>query len=418
MMITLKNSYIFLEHPKKPKNDCKDEKGNIVLVFGKTVHSFIKQTFPSIVKDSNHNNLFGEKLDCTIDENNVSFVISSVREIMYLDVIVSGKTRTKVISCLETIQERLNASEIRSHYVDIVSYDSISEYYCNKIFIRLNSLERNLRKLLFNIYVLNFGKEYYSATMKPELQAKIKKVIRVSTSKEDLRRVGKEYGVSNTQAEDIVRLQQFFYSFEFSDLQQFLFVPVWTDNDEKEYRIFLEKNENLSELSDLELRNAFEEFKPKSDWERFFKSKISIAEIEEKIEKVRKYRNMIAHLKFFERDDFFACKKLMTQLNKAILEAIKITEEKDFAEKNAEALQKALFGISEKIESMVKYMNNIATKISQSKYFQNFQKMYAHINEQETLKKVEKTIVPALQFIGKLASSDTDNPNDTVIDDS
>lgn len=54
----------------------------------------------------------------------------------------------------------LLASGVRDEYVDIISYDAISEFYCNKILPKLNTLERNLRKLLFNIYIVNFGKEF------------------------------------------------------------------------------------------------------------------------------------------------------------------------------------------------------------------------------------------------------------------
>ena len=65
-------------------------------------------------------------------------------------------------------------SGIQADDIMVISYDAISEYYCNKIYPKLNELERNLRKLLFNIYIVNFGKDYYKATVSEDLKQKLK----------------------------------------------------------------------------------------------------------------------------------------------------------------------------------------------------------------------------------------------------
>ena len=88
--------------------------------------------------------------------------------------------------------------------------------------VKLNKLERNLRKLLFNIYILNFGENYYQATMSSDLQNKIKKLINSATTKEQKDRIKSAYNVNSKEAESIARLQQFFYSFELADMQSFL----------------------------------------------------------------------------------------------------------------------------------------------------------------------------------------------------
>ena len=72
----------------------------------------------------------------------------------------------------------------------IVSYDSVSEYYCNKAYPKLNKLERNLRKLLFNTYTVNFGVDYYQKTVSPDLQKKIKGVIQAKGNEEKKGRRG------------------------------------------------------------------------------------------------------------------------------------------------------------------------------------------------------------------------------------
>lgn len=95
-------------------------------------------------------------------------------------------------------------------------------------------------------------------------------------------------------------------------------------------------------------------FTPKSDWERFFSSKIDIQNIEELIDTVRTYRNVVAHFKFFYKNEYDECNKKVSQLNKSILKAIQITEEKDFAEKNSEALKQAVKGVLDSFENFKK----------------------------------------------------------------
>ncbi len=372
----LQNSYIFLKHPyKETQSSSQDKDGTIVIELGKNVHSYIKQAFPFVSKVEDSGNFYKRKYIGTIqnDKNvcNVEFVITDVADVKYLDVFVEGKSKSQIIGCLEFIQDTLLNSGIRETYVEIISYDSISEYYCNKMSVKLNTLERNLRKLLFNIYVLNFGKDYYQATMDIELQKKIKGLINSSNSSEQKNAIKKAYKVSsNTQAAVISCLQQFFYSFELGDIQNFLFKPTWTEIDEKDKQKFLAEHEDLSELSDAELRTAIIQLSPKSDWERFFSEKVAIDDIEGMIDKIRKYRNSVAHYKFFNQNDYKNCNKLVARFNKAILSAIKITEEVDFVEKNNMTLREALSNFAERLNQIVNPVKEAAQKFFQSSAFQ------------------------------------------------
>jgi len=341
--MTLQNSYIFLSNPykKEKKKEKRTPDGAIILDVGKNVYSYISAVFPNLTKDKESSNLFRREYGCSVqvgtDCCEVKFIINEVVDITYLDVVAEGKTKAQIIKCLEQVQDTLLSSGVREDFIDIVSYDAISEYYCNKILPKLNALERNLRKLLFNIYIVNFGREYYQATISKELQDKIKGVIKAKGSEEK---------------KEIERLQQFFYSFEFNDIQKLLFAPSWTDIDEQAKNSFLEKHNDLSQLSDEELRKAFSEFTPKSDWERFFSSKIDIADIENMIERIRQHRNSIAHFKFFYKEEYTESNRLISQLNSAVLNAIKLTEDKDFAEKNAEYITNAMSDVLERFAEM------------------------------------------------------------------
>lgn len=177
----IQSNYIFLPNPykKQKPSQHKDADNVIVIEIGKNVYSFISNTFPNLSPiESTQDTLFRRKYRCslpdTVDENTIILIINEVAEITYLDVIVEGHSKSQVINRLERFQSLLITSGVRDEYVDIISYDAISEFYCNKILPKLNTLERNLRKLLFNIYIVNFGKEYYSATIDLGLQKKNK----------------------------------------------------------------------------------------------------------------------------------------------------------------------------------------------------------------------------------------------------
>ena len=367
---------------------------------GRNVYSHIKRAFPLVEKCNDDMEFYSNKCKVIINENYlVTFLIRQVSKVTYLNIEVEGERKIKIIETLEFVQDKLLKSGIRKYYIDVISYDSISEYYCNKMLVKLNALERNLRKLLFNIYILHFEEDYYKATMNSELQNKIKGVIGTNFSKEQYREIKDMYEVNQEQAKAIVRMQQFFYSFEFMDIQKFLFIPSWTNMDEKEMTEFLSKHTNLTELSDEELRKAFEKNKPRSDWERFFSSKIHIPDIEDMIDKIRVYRNSVAHFKFFTKSDYRKCDTLSKQLNKAILEAIEITEEVDFVAKNSEDLNLVFSALSEKVSVMMKTAYESIVKFLNSESFQTMRKAVLNIVESKVIENIGHI---ACKFANKL----------------
>lgn len=189
--MTIQSSYIFLKKDPESKKYDIDSAGNKILVIeaGHGIYSYIMNLFPGASKEINKDEWFKDKItymmQATDEFYHVSFNISEVIDTIYLTVQVEGRIKAKIIGCLEQIQDKLlSLAELNERYIPIISYDAISEYYCNKIIPRLNSLERNLRKLLFNIYIVNFGRNYYQATTSEEFQAKIKSVIHARGNKE------------------------------------------------------------------------------------------------------------------------------------------------------------------------------------------------------------------------------------------
>ena len=369
----LQNSYIFLPNPYKEKTHPKEKQdGVIYFEIGHSFISFLKKAFPNMSKLTECDNYFKSEYaySMTIGPNvfDVKFIINVVVETYYLDVVVTGKSKAQIVTCLEHIQSEIDASGVEKDYVQIISYDAISEYYCNKIYPKLNELERNLRKLLFNIYVANFGREYYQATVSTELQDKIKGVIQAKGS---------------TKAKEITRLKNFFYSLEFVDIQELLFVPHWTDVEEQAKSDFLSKNNDLSSLSDDELRKAFTAIAPKSDWERFFVNKMDHIDIQALISEIRKSRNNIAHCKFFHREEYFACREAMGNLNRAIKYAVTITEEQDFVNKNSESIRKAFSSGMERFQKAYDSINKAVLSTAElSSALTPLTNILSHLQEQ------------------------------------
>lgn len=396
-MVKLQSSYIFLLNPYK-KEKTKTHQDNVISIYiPKKVNNYITDSF-SVVEIGDSHTLF--RKDYSLKDTDIlhdcqgTFIVNNVVDNAYLDITVSSNDDATAIACLEIIQDRLQKSGVQNEYTMIISYDAISEYYCNQIYPKLNRLERNLRKLLFNTYVVNFGRNYYQATIGQELQNKIKSVIQAKGS---------------TEEREISRLQNFFYSLEFSDIQNLLFKPNWTEADNKEKEDFLSQNEDLSKLSDSDLRNAFSRSVPKSDWERFFSAKIDDFDAKGAIEAIRKQRNQIAHCKFFYRQDFDDCCKVISDLDSAIISAIRITEEKDFWEKNWDTVRESMALARKKFDEVqTKFFGAIQQMNTMLEPLQNLTRGFREVWEQYHLS--------ALAQAQDMAIFDLDSFDDSVSD--
>lgn len=336
----LQNSYIFIPNTYSKEDTTKRKvDGGIILDFTHNFVSYFTSLFPKPRKEELDIYLFSLEYSNIIELNKetieVKFRIYEVVETYFLDVVIVDNKREKIIRGFEFIQSVISNSNISSHYIEIITYDAISEYYCNQIYPKLNGLERSLRKLLFNIYVVNFGRAYYQTTISEDLQSKVKSVIKAK---------------GNDERKEIETIKKFFYSMEFADIEQMLFIAHWTSAEEKAKCEFLKKHSDLSKLTDTELREAFSSFSPKSDWERLFVNKMDAGIIRSLLNEIRESRNSIAHCKFFYRKEYETCSAAITRFNKVIQSAIAITERKDFPEKNGEALRNAIASMVQVLE--------------------------------------------------------------------
>lgn len=353
-MITLQNCYIFIKKYKSKKQD--DEQGRHVLTFTKSSYNYIKKAFPT-AKRSTELWSNTKKLTLSISTDTYScdilFTIFETSESDYLNINVSGKTRIQIIKCLEDIETKLLSSGIEKEMIVIHSYDSISEHYCNKLYPKLNMTERNLKHLLFNTYIVNFGKNYLDE-IEENVRHEAYKNLKAKGSK---------------QNKEIVYLQNLFYSLDYHGLESLLFNERNTEKEKQAKKDFLLKNKDLSKLSDAELRGAFLDYTPKTDWDRYFSQRITDFDVSKAIKTLRDYRNVVAHCKLINKSSYMECKTILKEFNKAICNAIKLTESKDFRDKHKDALNDAvltLIRISTKLDKIYTKIIDNASRILDS----------------------------------------------------
>ena len=393
----LESHYIFLPKEKSnKKGSYKREDGTIVITLPTGVRDYIVKAFPEIsssIDMSVYRRIY--KAEFCISDIVYKVVLSlyDVGKSTYLDIEVEGKTKVQIIKCLERIEDTLFTSGIEDDYICVISYDAVSEYYCNKIYPKLNTLERKLRRLLYNTYIVNFGLEYYEQTIIKDVKDNAKK------------RIGKK---GNKQEK---RNKEFFEYVDFGDIQRVLFTATWNEYDEKQKQKFLDAHPDLSELSDEVLRDKFSEFSPKSDWKRFFAHKTDdTIMVENTINDIREFRNQVAHCKHFSSDDYKECAAAIKKLSRAIDQAIKITEERDFEQKSREMLQLS-------IESFKDSMDAFASKIGES--FKSLIDLRNSFRLSDPLKEMLDDIKKTVSQI-YLSSAATDNqvsfPDETTDD--
>lgn len=357
----IQSSWIFLEHPNKKERESLTTEGNTHLDIGHSLYSFISNTFPEVERVVDPSDIFSSQLAGTLYNCNAMFDIHGVGSMQYLDVFVEGETEELVIGCLEKIQTSLLQSGIKHYYVDINSYDAVSEYYCNLIVGDFNSFERNLRKLLFNTYVLYFRENYYQVTMDENLQEKVRELINIA-NKAEIPRIRIDYSVDKEQAKAILYLKYFFYSLELKEAINFMFADNRLSEAESDEPDDMNIQVDLAKMSDCQISEAVANMSSKSDWDKFFASKIHIENVKGKIERIRKYRNTVAHFKHFSKTDYFECLSLLREFNTAFHKAIEETKTVDFANRNQAIVKDALEPLLRKWRSIEEPIRSIMEK--------------------------------------------------------
>ena len=324
--------------------------------------------------------IFRSNWDGTFSINDIEIIFSikqySKHKLSYLSIY----TKINSIDNMETIDKKINKF-MRDNYIVITSYDCISEFYCNKIYKKLNNFERKLKELIFIIYTFSYGVNYFERNFSDELKLKVKQARDKSIS---------------TDTKDIEQLKQSLYELDYNDIMKLLFTPKWLLDDEKDKFRLIERIKK-DELSTNELRDFIEDIRPKSDWDRLFLPQIGeISNIEGSIDKLRKLRNKVAHCKFFRKENYEECLELLKILNKEINKALKIVMNIDFQKLNAQyagdELHKALGTLQESLLIISKDISNMM--------METYKQLIPNVTVPITnwLKDLKKDIVPSISY--------------------
>lgn len=377
----MKMEYILIKKDKIRKIKDKDEN---VIVIPSSPLMIIKKSFDNVKVNkinSEDEEILRSNWDGTflVNDAEITFSIKeySKHKLSYLSVY----TKVNSISNIESIDEKINKL-MKNNYIVITSYDCISEFYCNKIYKKLNNFERKLKELIFDIYTFSYGMNYYDRNFSDELKQKVKQMRDKSIS---------------TDEKNIEQLKQSLYELDYNDIMKLLFTPKWLLDDEKDKFNLIEKIDN-DNVSSEDLKEYIENIRPKSDWDRLFLPQIGeISNIEESIDDLRKLRNRVAHCKFFRKEHYEECLELLKILNKHINKALKIVMNIDFQKLNAQyasdELHKALGTLQESLSAMSKSISNMM--------LESFKQMTSNITSPITdmLKRFKENIVlPSISY--------------------
>ena len=374
----MKMEYILIKKDKTRKIKDKDEN---VIVIPSSPLMIIKKSFDNVKVNkinSEDEEILRSNWDGTFLVNDAEIIFSikeySKHKLSYLSIY----TKVNSISNIESIDEKINKL-MKENYIVITSYDCISEFYCNKIYKKLNNFERKLRELIFDIYTFSYGMNYYDRNFSDELKQKVKQKVKQSRDKSIF-----------TDEKNIEQLKQSLYELDYNEIIKLLFTPKWLLDDERDKFNLIEKIDN-DNVSSEELKEYIENIRPKSDWDRLFLPQIGeISNIEESIDDLRKLRNRVAHCKFFRKEHYEECLKLLNELNKQINKALKIVMNIDFQELNAKYLSedfhKALEIFQESLAAIGKSITNMM-----SEYVKQIQ-LVQTVPIADTMKRIKESI--------------------------
>lgn len=336
---------------KKEEFKIHKEKNNTIYEVVPSSFKLIKDNFENVeIKELKNNTdaIVRSNWEGNFYSNQIKAYFSikqySKQKLSYLTIYIKGSNNINEMELIDTTVNKI----MSNYYIIITSYDSISEFYCNKIYNKLNKFERKLRELLFDIYTFHYGINYYDQKFSVNLKEKVK------TDKSIY-----------SESKSVEKVKQALYELTYNDIIDLLFTPKWLNEDEKNKEKLIETihNENLSQL---ELIKVIEDIKPKSDWERLFLPYTGeMINFQEIIDELRELRNRVAHCKFFRKQHYDKCLDILRIANKEINKALKEVMKIDFQKLNAEYTNNQLHN---SIEMLKKSLRDLGKSMSEMIY--------------------------------------------------
>lgn len=206
------------------------------------------------------------------------------------------KERTaEILSHLHTM---FIGSDKLSKYYIILSFDEVSEYYCNKIYPHFQAFERLIRHLIFKMLTKAFGSLWVDKTFGKDCNGNdLKDLVkqRLSVLYPELKK--------NKDLREVKIIQEALYHLDIQQLEDFLFFESRTVNPEQLIDNDLSTDKLIS-LNKEQLVEILDNGRLKTTWDRFFSKDIKIDDPKIKISMIRGKRNEVAHSKPFFKNDY------------------------------------------------------------------------------------------------------------------
>lgn len=217
--------------------------------------------------------------------------------IQYLTIELNEGRKSSIAEVLDTIHQKIFSHDEKKNYDIIISYDGLSKYYCDRLYPLLNEFERQIRNLIFKLLTRSFGALWLDITTTQEQQNNIKAKLQISSK-----------SLRNQKM-----IEEALYEMDIKDLENYLFVP-WSDMTLLELCTDEFTNEKLKKLSQKEAIELIRNLRPVSIWDRYFAKEVTIPNLQDKLNSIRKYRNKVAHAKYLHKADYTACKAILSEI--------------------------------------------------------------------------------------------------------
>ena len=316
------NSYIFLKKDDIIKNNNKKNSELSITING-SFDLMLKKYFSDVKLNSKatlRGFLITGEFSLEINEKiyQISFKSYKPKKDLYVDVISNIKSKKENLIIFKYINEIFTSkdNDFNKYYVAIISSDFVSEQLGEKSFKYLNIFERKFRKLMLNVYTLKYSKNYWEINKPQHIVDGIKKNANIS----------KKDNVDKTTN----YIQQAFFLLDYNSIQEMIFTKYLTNVEKEELNNILKKENDLSKLSDKEIRRIIELSSEKNDWERIFSTKINCTDFENQLDKIRIFRNDVAHCKIINPTEYNHVIKIIKDLIQSTDIALNMTTKKDF----------------------------------------------------------------------------------------
>jgi len=264
----------------------------------------------------------------------------------------SRKDRTAEI--LMSAHNNLINNIKKSDFYLIITYDEVSEYYCNKLYPHLQKFERLLRQLVYIIITKAFGALWVDKTISKEAVNELKKKITCC------------YGSMNNKVRrDEKIIEEALHHLDVSELETFLFGD--RRDVEPNYIIDEVLTENAScKMNKEEILEIINKGRSKSLWDRYLLNYVPIENPRDKIVEIRHERNKVAHSKQFSLNEYKNAKKILDEFNSCLQEAMKSIDNMRYESKIiSDTLSGLSLSLSQHIKTMELARKSVSPALSQ-----------------------------------------------------